>query len=90
MNSNNKQFDSAFVIFLIIAIIYAIGNLIWWSINTPIVPMFDSAVHFTDIFINGWLFYNAPLVTYIMRFMFYIFGRESFDLIIIFVNYIFF
>jgi 4-amino-4-deoxy-L-arabinose transferase-like glycosyltransferase len=90
MNSNNKQFDSAFVIFLIIAIIYAIGNLIWWSINTPIVPMFDSAVHFTDIFINGWLFYNAPLVTYIMRFMFYIFGRELFDLIIIFVNYIFF
>ncbi|MDD5021491.1 MAG: glycosyltransferase family 39 protein [Endomicrobiaceae bacterium] len=90
MNFNKKRFNSTFVIFLTIAIIYAVGNFIWWQINTPVIPMWISAVHFLDIFREGNLFYNAPLLTYIMRFMFFIFGKEYYDLIIIFVNYIFF
>ncbi|MDD5102300.1 MAG: glycosyltransferase family 39 protein, partial [Endomicrobiaceae bacterium] len=78
------------IIFIVIAIWYAVGNFIWWQINTPIIPYDIAARHFLDIFTEGYLFYNAPLLTYIMRFMFYIFGKEYFDLIIIFINYIFF
>ncbi|MFA7674773.1 MAG: glycosyltransferase family 39 protein [Endomicrobiia bacterium] len=78
------------IIFIVIAIWYAVGNFIWWQIHTPILPSAISSKHFLDIFTEGNLFYNAPLLTYIMRFMFYIFGKEYFDLIVIFINYIFF
>lgn len=84
------KISSTKTIFILIAIWYAIGNFIWWYFNTPIIPTTISAKHFLDIFTEGNLFYNAPLLTYIMRLMFYIFGKEYFDLIIIFVNYIFF
>ena len=83
-NKNSKT------IFLIILLWYAIGNLIWWKFNTPIIPYDISALHFNDIFEDSCLFFNAPLITWIMKFMFYIFGKEYFDLLVIFVNYIFF
>lgn len=85
-----KQLDASFVIFVLIAFSYAVFNFIWWQFNTPVIAYSISAAHFLDIFKPGWLFYNAPLITYIMRFMFFIFGKEYFDLIIIFVNYVFF
>jgi len=86
-----KKYNNSFIIFLIIAIIYAVGNFIWWQINTPVIFITEfSSLHFYDIFRKGWLFYNAPLITWIMRGAFYIFGKEYYDLIIIFVNYIFF
>lgn len=82
--------DSSFIIFIAIALFYAIGNFIWWKINTPIIPVTISALHFNDIFKDGYLYYNAPLITWIMKSMFYIFGKKYFDLQIIGVNYIFF
>ena len=87
---NKKITDKTFIIFTVISFIYAIGNFVWWQLNTPVIPSNISAVHFFDIFNSGWLFNNAPLLTYIMRFMFSVFGKEHYDLIIIFVNYIFF
>ncbi|GAB1401948.1 hypothetical protein MASR1M68_08590 [Elusimicrobiota bacterium] len=87
---NNKQLNTSFSIFIIISFAYAIFNFSWWQIYTPVVLSGMSAIHFIDIFRDGNLFYNAPLVTYIMRFMFFMFGKEYYDLIIIFVNYIFF
>ena len=87
---NNKQLNTSFSIFTIISFSYAIFNFTWWQFYTPIIPYGMSAIHFIDIFRDGYLFYNAPLLTYIMRFMFFVFGKEYYDLIIIFVNYIFF
>ncbi|MDD4165913.1 MAG: glycosyltransferase family 39 protein [Endomicrobiaceae bacterium] len=86
----NKKIDNTAIIFLTIAIMYAIGNFIWWTINTPVIPMWISAVHFIDIFREGNLFHNAPLLTWVMRLMFLTFGNGSYDLQIIFVNYVFF
>jgi len=90
MDLNKKRFDNITVIFLTIAIIYAIGNFIWWIINTPVIPLQFGALYFYDIFRDGWFFFNAPLKTLIMRCMFYLFGEKYYDLLIIFVNYIFF
>ncbi|MBR3628444.1 MAG: glycosyltransferase family 39 protein [Elusimicrobia bacterium] len=84
------QKNSPFLIFIIIAVLYCIGNFIWWYFNTPIFPNDDSAVHFNDIFRTGYFYYNAPLITWIMKAMFFVFGTQYFDLQIIFVNYIFF
>ncbi|MCR4662620.1 MAG: glycosyltransferase family 39 protein, partial [Endomicrobiaceae bacterium] len=67
-----------------------IGNLFWWKLNTPVIPDSISALHFYDIFRDGYLYYNAPLIIWIMKCMFFVFGKECFDLQIIFVNYIFF
>ena len=82
--------NSSFVIFLIISLFYAINNFIWWKLNTPIISEGMSAFHFTDVFQNQILYFNAPLITWIMKCMFFIFGKEYFDLQVIFVNYIFF
>ena len=82
--------NSSFVIFLIISIFYAITNFIWWYLNTPIIPIRISAFHFSDIFRDGYLYYNAPLITWIIKGIFFLFGKEYFDLQIIIVNYIFF
>ncbi len=82
--------DSSFIIFIIIAILYAIGNFIWWETNTPIIPDNISGLHFYDIFRNGFLYYNAPLITWIMKILFFLFGKEYFDLQIIVMNYVFF
>ncbi|MDD5020624.1 MAG: glycosyltransferase family 39 protein [Endomicrobiaceae bacterium] len=89
MPSNKIHINNSLIIFTVIAVWYAITNFLWWHINTPILPYYDSsAVHFLDIFKNQIL--SAPLVAFIARFMFSIFGKEYFDLIIIGINYIFF
>ncbi len=87
---DHKFLKSSKLIFLLIASLYAVSNFIWWMINTPVIPIGISALHFSDIFSGTWLMYNAPLLTWIMRGMFFIFGKEYFDLIIIFINYVFF
>lgn len=79
--------NSSFIIFIVIALFYAIGNFIWWKLNTPVIPIGISAVHFNDIFKNGYFYYNAPLIAWIMKGMFFIFGKQYFDLQIIGVNY---
>ncbi len=84
------QKKSSLFIFLIITVLYYIGNFIWWYLNTPIFPNGDSAVYFNDIFKMGYLYYNAPLITWIMKGIFFIFGKQYFDLQIILMNYIFF
>jgi len=78
------------IIFLIIATVYIICNFIWWAINTPVIPNNQAAMHFCDVFQTGWFYYNAPLITWIMKFAFFLLGEENFDLQIIIVNYIFF
>jgi 4-amino-4-deoxy-L-arabinose transferase-like glycosyltransferase len=90
MSFNKKPFNATFFVFLILSVLYAAGNFIWWTINTPVIPMWISAVHFIDIFREGNLFHNAPLLTWVMRLMFLTFGNGSYDLQIIFVNYVFF
>ena len=88
---NKKNFkDSSFIIFVAIALLYAVGNFIWWKLNTPVIPVAISALHFDDIFKDGYLYGNAPLITWIMKCIFSVFGKKYFDLQIIGVNYIFF
>ena len=82
--------DSSFIIFLTIILLYATGNLIWWKINTPVILTDISAYHFFDVFDNSFLYYNAPLLTWIMKSVFFIFDKKYFDLEIIIINYIFF
>ncbi len=83
------KYGSPALIFTIIALWYAVTNFIWWHINTPVIPWYDTtAVHFLDVFKNETL--SPPLIPWIMRFMFSVFGKEQSDLIIIAVNYVFF
>ena len=82
--------NSSLLIFIMIALFYAIGNFIWWKLNTPVIPIGISAIHFNDIFRNEIFYYNAPLIAWIMKGMFFVFGKEYFDLQIIIVNYFFF
>jgi len=91
-SSTNISFQkiNSGIIFLVIAAVYVICNLIWWQINTPVIPTNTSALHFLDIFSTKWFYYNAPLITWIMKFMFSVFGQGNWDLQIIIVNYIFF
>ena len=81
---------SSIIIFIVTALFYAIGNFVWWKTNTPIIPQGICALHFLDIFQDGWLYSNAPLLTWIMKGIFFLFGKEYFDLEIITVNYFFF
>ena len=85
-----KLKEPSFVIFIMISMFYFIGNIIWWFLYTPIVPINISAAHFNDIFSNSYLYFNAPLITWVMKVIFFIFGKHYFDLWIILVNYIFF
>ena len=78
------------IIFIIISLFYAVGNFVWWKINTPVIPQVICALHFLDIFQNGWLYSNAPLITWIMKGIFFVFGKEYFDLQIIILNYFLF
>lgn len=82
--------NSSFIIFLIISLWYAIGNFFYWYIYTPIFVTRMDVVHFSDIFFDAFLYYNAPLITWIMKFMFFVFGRHYYDLQIIIINYLFF
>ena len=72
--------NSSLLIFIMIALFYAIGNFIWWKLNTPVIPIGISAIHFNDIFRNEIFYYNAPLIAWIMKGMFFVFGKEYFDL----------
>jgi len=90
MKKYNKKYNLSIIIFFIIAICYIIGNLIWWKFNTPILPQNQEALHFLDIFKEGYLFYSPPLLPLIMKLLLSIFGCKYFDLIIILCNYIFF
>lgn len=85
-----KKLNDSRLIFIIIIIWYAVGNFVWWHINTPVFLSNLSGLYFQDVYKNEWLFNNAPLVTYISRFALYIFGLEYYDLAIITVKYIFF
>lgn len=87
---NDKKCNDSIIIFIIIAIFYALGNFVWWKINTPIIPHNVDALHFLDVFRNALSYYNAPLITYITKILFFLYPKEYFDLIIIFINYIFF
>lgn len=89
LSSVIKKNDSL-IIFLIITVFYAVGNFIWWKINTPLIPVSISATHFIGVFKKEFLYYYAPLLVWIMKGMFFIFGKKYFDLQIIFVNYLFF
>ncbi len=85
-----KKYNTSPIIFFIIAICYVIGNLIWWKFNTPILPHNQEALHFLDIFKQGFLFYSPPLLPLLIRLLISIFGYNYFDLMIILCNYIFF
>ncbi|MDD2524087.1 MAG: glycosyltransferase family 39 protein [Endomicrobiaceae bacterium] len=87
---NDKRCNESIIIFIIIAIFYAIGNFIWWKLNTPIIPYNVDSLHFLDVFRSNLLYYNAPLIPYITKILFFLYSKEYFDLIIIFINYIFF
>lgn len=82
--------NSSFIIFLIISLWYALGNFIYWYMYTPIFVSNMDVLHFSQIFIDGYLYLCAPLMTWIMKSFFYIFGRHYYDLQIIIINYLFF
>ncbi len=82
--------NSSFIIFIIIAIFYAVGNFIWWLLNTPIYPNGTYAQRLMDVFSDRLFYMDAPLIIWITKFLFYLFGKTYFDLQIIFENYVFF
>lgn len=88
--SNTKNPNSSVILFFVISLFYLIFNFIWWYCNTPILMNGISAVHFKDVFEPSLFYRNAPLLSWIMKTMFFIFGKDLFDLQIIFVNYVFF
>jgi len=86
-----KRISGNYVIFLIIAFLYAVGNFVWWKLNTPVIVICPaSAGHLADIAGGSFLYFNAPLFTWIVKFCIHLFGKTYFDLIIISVNYVFF
>ena len=89
MNKINLR-NSSFIIFILISILYFIGNFIWLCFNTPAIPTGSSVIYFSYIFKEGLLYYAAPLLIWIMKIMFFIFGTHYFDLQVILVNYILF
>lgn len=82
--------NSSIIIFVTLALLYLVGNILYWKIHTPLIVDWNSLTHFNDIFVDDVLYFNAPLLTWIMKGMFSIFSKAYFDLQIIFVNYIFF
>ena len=89
MKKINLTSNSSYIIFFMIAIFYAVGNFIWWKINTPIIPYGVSAYHLQGAISDNLLYTYAPLLSWIMKIMFFVFGTKYYDLEIIFVNYIF-
>ena len=79
--------NSSFIIFLIISLWYAIGNFIYWYMYTPIFVSRGDVLHFSEIFIDDYLYLCAPLITWMMKFLFFAFGRHYYDLQIILLNY---
>ncbi|MDD5020625.1 MAG: glycosyltransferase family 39 protein [Endomicrobiaceae bacterium] len=89
--SYNKtiKFDNSAIIFVIIAVWYAVTNFLWWKLNTPNFPCYDSAaVHFLYIFNPNKS--NNPLIIWIFDFLLSVFGNKNVDAVTVCVNYIFF
>ncbi|MDD5020839.1 MAG: glycosyltransferase family 39 protein [Endomicrobiaceae bacterium] len=79
-----------YILLSILSILYLAGNIIWYLKNTPVlITELDSSIHFMDVFYNLPA-YHAPLITFILKISFSIFGKTHFDLIIILLNYMFF
>ncbi|MBR3628375.1 MAG: glycosyltransferase family 39 protein, partial [Elusimicrobia bacterium] len=85
-----KKLNKSTLLFIIISLFYAVTNYIYWLLNTPVLPYNIDALHFMDVFRQSVLYYNAPLIPTIIKSLFYWLNPKCFDLIIIFVNYIFF
>lgn len=87
MKKDTKIF---YFIYFGIAFFYCISNFIWYKINSPILVLGgDFAEHFFDIF-RPYHSHNAPLIPFLMKGLFFVFGTEYFDFIIIALNFIFF
>jgi len=83
------KFSDSVIIFTVIALWYGITNFIWWHINYPTLPCYDSAaIHFLYIFDQYKS--NNPLIIWIFEFLLNIFGNDNLDMITICVNYLFF
>lgn len=81
--------NNSAVIFIIIAVWYAITNFIWWQLNTPNFPCYDMAgLHFLDIFKNRVI--SSPLLTWVYKFLMSVFGNHNLDKITLSINYVFF
>lgn len=83
------KISNSVLIFTVIAVWYAVTNFLWWKINTPNFPCYDSAaVHFLYIFSTNKS--NNPLIIWIFDFLLSVFGNKNVDMITVCVNYIFF
>ena len=91
MNFYKNIRNNNFVIFIIIAIFYLIGNLLWYKFNNPIIIQSAYNAYFLRALIeNEYFFEIAPLIIWIMKGCLNIFGNKYVDLEIIFINYFFF
>lgn len=82
--------NKSYALLFIIILFYFVGNVVWYKINTPILVFGrDTSEHFMDIW-RDFPLYNAPVIPLIMRFLFFCFGKECYDLLIILMNLCFF
>lgn len=89
MNRNN--INTNFIVFIVIAFFYLIGNLLWYKLNTPIIIQGIYNNYFFRVLQEGEFFFEiTPLIIWIMKGCLKIFGNKYFDLEIIFMNYFFF
>ena len=85
----NIKIKSPAIIFILIAVWYAITNFIWWKLNTPNFPCYDmAALHFLEVFKNHTS--HGPVIVWIYKFLLSVFGNGNLDKITVSVNYIFF
>lgn len=83
--------DTNYIVFIIIAVFYLFGNLLWYKLNTPIIIQGIYNNYFAKALMEGEFFFDiAPLIVWIMRSFLHVFGNNYFDLEIIFINYFFF
>lgn len=86
---SNNNINS--ITFVIIAIFYLFGNLLWYKLNSPIIVQGAYNNYFASALLEGKFFFDiTPLIIWMMRGLLNIFGNEYFDLEIIFMNYFFF
>ncbi len=79
-------------IFLILTVIYIIGNTIWYQINKPIfILQYANATYFLDALdIKNFFVITPPLFPLIMNLFFYIFNQNNYVVIYMFLNIVFF
>lgn len=88
---SKKMKNNNFVFFIVIAVFYLIGNLLWYKFNNPIVVQGAYNTYFIRALLEGEYFFEiAPLIIWIMKGFLSVFGNKYFDLEIIFINYFFF